>query len=78
MIFFTQIHSLRMIRSIFPLSEESKEKVIGFKLAKKTDECSGITIYMARIASTETTFEQTYILYMLLESDMPRYTKVFN
>ena len=36
---------------------------------------------MAHIASdpeTQATADQTYILYMLLESDMPRYTKVFN
>ena len=67
-----------MIRSIFPLSEESKEKSYRIQTGEKTDECSGIPIYMTRIASTKTTHEQTYILYMLLESDMPRYTKVFN
>jgi len=36
---------------------------------------------MARIAANlemQATTDQTYILYMLLESDLPRYTKVFN
>ena len=94
MMFFRQTHNLRMIRSIFPCQEESQveplsddELVIGFKLAKQTDDCQGIQIYLLKIKDkgemddkngADGEEEQVFQLYMLLESAMPRYSKVLS
>ena len=82
-----------MIRSIFPLNdfgeEESKDpsrditvpqsSVIGFKLAKTTDDCQSVQIYLTQITPEEDSdeSEQLFQLYMLLESTLPRYSNVF-
>ena len=82
-----------MIRSIFPLpgldTEETKARedsfieiedptqVIGFKLAKKADDVQSIQIYLTKV-DDESDDHQLYQLYMLLESALPRYSKLFN
>lgn len=52
--------------------------MIGFKLAKKTQEVQGIQIYLAKADQEEEGDDHEYVLYMLLESDLPNYSKVFN
>ena len=67
-----------MIRSIFSLDEKGSEKVIGFKLAKKTNDVYGVTIYVVPISSEKYVVDQPYMVYMLLESAAPRYQKILN
>ena len=92
--FFRQTHALRMIRSIFPLSDSDNDEdnnlpgfgmsaqssVIGYKLAKTTNDCQSVQIYLTQIQPDEDSDENEQLiqLYMLLESALPRYSKVFS
>ena len=60
--------------------QDTNQSVIGFKLAKKLEDCQEIQIFLTSVADEdedELEENQKYQLYLLIESTLPRFTAGF-